>query len=683
MNIALFKKTVLNGLKYFGYFFLIFLLNRFLFLGAYFNWEELRGFGTEVVMAFVVGARFDVSAICYAFLPVALFWLMALFIPKNKTATFSRFYNAFSVVYLFFALFVYVSLLITDFFYYQFFQSHINILFFGIFNDDTQAVLHSVWKDYPVLKITLVYLAVFIGFWIVQKKIRSANYQIETSAKSKLFGLVLLLVFPLFFVGMRGSLGVFTLRREHTNVSSNGFVNSLCYNAVYALKFANSELKANRIDPDIEATLNKAGLESLAQAQALYAENVVNTFDADFYSTTNSNAFLEQNPPNVVFVLMESMSNHYFELNSDTFNVLGDLKAELPYLYYFKNGLSSFNGTIFSLENLLVNTPKNIISQSSYFDTPFTSAVARPFKEQGYNTYFLTGASVSWRNVDNFIAHQGFDFIEGKSHIENKYPNAELFAWGAHDGYLFDYIEDKLKEPTQGPKFIFSLTISNHTPYEIPKNYTPYPISMDDAMKKDIRVDEKMAYDNFYAHQYAASQLAKLIHNVRHSELGENTIIVATGDHNIRQVFEYSDEKAFLKRSVPVLLYVPEKYKPAYFNPELFVSHKDIFPTLFNLSLSNQRYVYSGDDMFKKSSKYRFAINNYDFIADSLGAISIDNDKAYYYTWTDGLKTKLKTDDVNSAHAQFMIQKMKCFEALQTVHIYQDILRHLEKDHKK
>lgn len=679
MNIALFEKTVLNGLKYFGYFFLLFLVNRFLFLGVYANWTELRGFGAEIFQAFVVGARFDVSAICYAFLPIALFWLISLFVPKNKAAGFSGFYNAFSVVYLSIALLVYVSLLITDFFYFQFFQSHINILFFGIFNDDTQAVLHSVWKDYPIFKILLVYLTAFVGFWFVQRNVRSTNRHIEATTKSKVFGLVLLLVFPLFFIGMRGSLGVFTLRREHTNVSSNVFANSLCYNAIYALKFANSELKANRIDPDIDATLRKAGLTSVAEAQELYRKEVVNGFDSEFYSITNSNDFLAQNPPNVVFVLMESMSNHYFELNSETFNVLGDLKEELPYLYYFKNGLSSFNGTIFSLENLLVNTPKNIISQSSYFDTPFSSSVARPFKEQGYHTYFLTGASVSWRNVDNFIAHQGFDFIEGKSHIENKYPDAELFAWGAHDGYLFDYIEDKLKEPTKQAKFIFSLTISNHTPYEIPKNYTPYPISMDATMKKEIRVDEKMAYDNFYAHQYAASQLAKLIHNIRNSELGENTIIVATGDHNIRQVFEYSDETGFLKRSVPVLMYIPEKYKPAYFDPELFVSHKDIFPTLFNLSLSNQRYVYSGDDMFKKSSKYRFALNNYDFIADSLGAISIDNDKAYYYTWMDGSKKKLKNADVNSEHAQFMIQKMKRFEALQTVHIYQDILNHLSK----
>lgn len=679
MNIALFEKTVLNGLKYFGYFFLLFLVNRFLFLGVYANWTELRGFGAEIFQAFVVGARFDVSAICYAFLPIALFWLISLFVPKNKAAGFSGFYNAFSVIYLSIALLVYVSLLITDFFYFQFFQSHINILFFGIFNDDTQAVLHSVWKDYPIFKILLVYLTAFVGFWFVQRNVHSTNRHIEATTKSKVFGLVLLLVFPLFFIGMRGSLGVFTLRREHTNVSSNVFANSLCYNAIYALKFANSELKANRIDPDIDATLRKAGLTSVAEAQELYRKEVVNGFDSEFYSITNSNDFLAQNPPNVVFVLMESMSNHYFELNSETFNVLGDLKEELPYLYYFKNGLSSFNGTIFSLENLLVNTPKNIISQSSYFDTPFSSSVARPFKEQGYHTYFLTGASVSWRNVDNFIAHQGFDFIEGKSHIENKYPDAELFAWGAHDGYLFDYIEDKLKEPTKQAKFIFSLTISNHTPYEIPKNYTPYPISMDATMKKEIRVDEKMAYDNFYAHQYAASQLAKLIHNIRNSELGENTIIVATGDHNIRQVFEYSDETGFLKRSVPVLMYIPEKYKPAYFDPELFVSHKDIFPTLFNLSLSNQRYVYSGDDMFKKSSKYRFALNNYDFIADSLGAISIDNDKAYYYTWMDGSKKKLKNADVNSEHAQFMIQKMKRFEALQTVHIYQDILNHLSK----
>src|SRR5690606_39180836 len=137
----------------------------------------------------------------------------------------------------------------------------------------------------------------------------------------------------------------------------------------------------------------------------------------NFYTQTEYSDYLEQNPPNVVFVLMASMSNHYFELHSQELNLLGDMEAELPNLYYFKKGLSSFNGTIQSLENLFVNTPTTIISQSPYFDTPFSSSVARPFKNKGYETYFLTGSSISWRNIDNFIANQGYDHIEGGAYI--------------------------------------------------------------------------------------------------------------------------------------------------------------------------------------------------------------------------------------------------------------------------
>ena len=326
----------------------------------------------------------------------------------------------------------------------------------------------------------------------------------------------------------------------------------------------------------------------------------------------------------------------------------------------------------------MVNTPKGIISQSPYFDTSFSSSISKPFKEQGYETYFITGAHLSWRNTDKFIKKQGFDIIKGSSHIKQKFPNAEDFAWGTHDGYLFDYIKDQLQQSPSKPKMVFSLTVSNHTPYEIPTHYKPYPIKID-AIKNLLRVDEKMAYANFYSHQYSASQLAKFIKDIKNSPLGENTIIVATGDHNIRQVFEYDDENSFLKRSVPILFYIPEKYKPAFFDSSVMASHKDIFPTIFNLSLSNQKYIYSGDNLFKKSPNYRFAINEYNFIADSIGVISYENGSPAYYTWKDKNKRKLSLDNIQNPHAQFMLNKMKAFSALQTIHIYMDIEKNKSK----
>lgn len=676
MNFSLFTKTVLAGFRYFAYFFGIFFLSRLIFLAVYGNENLFKDYKIDIFNAFIMGARFDVSAICYGFLPIALCWLIALFIRPAFCEKFEKIYLLFSKYYLLFVLIVFISLHIIDFFFYQFFQSHINVLFFGIFNDDTSAVLHSVWTDYPIVKVILLYVAGIIGFLYIHRGVR--HYFQQRTPLSKSFGISLLLIFPLFVVGMRGSIGEFTLRRDHTNIGTNAFVNSLCYNPVYALNFAKTELNENYIVPNISNELQTKGFSSFEEVQNQYKQQAVDTFDMELFSQTPTNNFLKQNPPNVIFVLMESMSNHYFELHSPELNLLGDLATLLPDLYYFKNGLSSFNGTIASLENLLVNSPKGIISQSPYFNVSYTASVAKPFKEQGYETSFVTGANPSWRNVDNFIKHQGFSSVEGSAHIKKQNPKAEEFAWGVHDGYLFDYITHKLQHSSGKPQFIFSLTVSNHTPYEIPSHYKPYPIEIE-TVKKDIRVTEQMAYENFYSHQYAASQLAKFIRDIKDSPLGKNTIIVATGDHNIRQVFEYDDTNAFLKRSVPILFYIPETYAPTFFNPNIFVSHKDIFPTLFHLSLSAQKYVYSGDNMFQKSPNHRFAIHNYNFIADSVGVFSTDNNHLIYSTWQDSLKRKLTPNDLNSAHAQWLQRKMKTFETMQTLRTYIDI----DENHSK
>lgn len=674
MNLGLFVKICKISLKYFAYFLLVFFIGRLFFLLNYGNFTELAAYKKGIIESFIVGARFDVSAICYGFLPIALFWLVSLFIPKRIESKFISVFLSIAKYYLLFVLVVFVSLITIDFFFYQFFQSHINLLFFGIFYDDTVAVLNSVWTDYPLFKILGVYVIAILGLLLVSRFVKRSANNLPTT-NNKVIGLVMLLLFPLFFIGMRGSVGVFTLRREHTNITTNEFVNSLCYNALYSLKFANSERKENAINPNIESELKAIGLNSFAEVQKMYKGTNDSLFDNEMYAHTAYNEFLKQNPPNIIFLQMESMSNHYFDMNTDQFNLIGDLAEELPDLYYFKNGLSAYNGTIQTLESFLIGTPKTIISQSVYFDTPFTSSVALPFKENGYSTYFLTGASISWRNIDNMIKHQGYDFIEGKNNIQSKYPNAEEFAWGVHDGYLFDYIFDKLKEEPSKPKYIFGLTISNHTPFEVPKSFKTKPIRMPDNLLKEIRVDEATAYANFYSHQYAASELARLIKEIKNSPFGENTIIVASGDHNIRQVFEYKPEQGFLKRSVPILFYIPEKYKPSYFNDEVIASHKDIFPTIFNLALSNTKYIYTGDDLFKENIPYRFAINDYNFIADSIGVISIENGQSYFYKWINQQKRDLKVSDMQEEHAKVLRDKMESYKTMKTIKIYQDILK--------
>lgn len=676
MNIDLYKRVLKVTGIYFVFFFLIFLLSRLFFLLTYGNFEELVEVKGSVLKAFIAGSRFDISAICYGFLPLLLFWIASLFISKKASDKFLKTYNKITLVILSVVLILFLSLIIIDYYFYQFFQSHINLLFFGIFYDDTSAVLDSVWNDYPILKIISLYISVILCLIGVYRFIVNRYVRSESKSTVRKIDYLLLLVIPVFFIGMRGSLGEFTLRREHTNVSTNEFVNSLGYNAMYCLKFANSERKANMIVPDIDRVMMSSSFKSLEEVWNTYLKNASVDFDKDLTAKTAHNDFLEKNPPNVIFLQMESMSNHYFEMNTKEFNLIGDLKDELPNLYYFKNAMSAFNGTIQTLENFMIGTPKTIISQSVYFDTPFTTSVAIPFKENGYDTYFLTGANLSWRNIDKMLEHQQFDYLEGNNAILEFNPKAEQFAWGVHDGYLFDYIFNTLKKKDDKPKFIFGLTISNHTPFEVPNNFKVQPIKMPEEVRKNIRVDEATAYANFASHQYAASELARLIRMIKESPYGENTIIVASGDHNIRQVFEYTAEDSFMKRSVPILFYIPEKYKPVFFDEHILASHKDIFPTIFNLSLSDANYKYTGDNLFCNTKPYRFALNDYNYMADSVGVVAIENDKPYYYTWVGSDKRKLKVQPEMGEHGQYMLNKMKAFTTMQTVKIYEDIQAH-------
>jgi hypothetical protein len=40
--------------------------------------------------------------------------------------------------------------------YYSYFQDHINVLIFGLLDDDTLALLRTFWKNYAVVQILLV-----------------------------------------------------------------------------------------------------------------------------------------------------------------------------------------------------------------------------------------------------------------------------------------------------------------------------------------------------------------------------------------------------------------------------------------------------------------------------------------------------------------------------------------------
>lgn len=113
-----------------------------------------------------------------------------------------------------------------------------------------------------------------------------------------------------------------------------------------------------------------------------------------------------------------------------------------------------------------------------------------------------------------------------------------------------------------------------------------------DELSKKI---PKNAHTIINAFVYANDEFGKFLTKVKSSALKDNLIVAATGDHRVRYLdIDFKTEKA-LANAVPFYLYVPKAYQEGIIYDKMRIgSHKDIFPTLYALSLSEVKYLNIG-----------------------------------------------------------------------------------------
>jgi len=640
-------------------------ISRIIFLFSFGNISDLSSSLSDIIDAFAVGFKFDFKILTIVFLPVAFFSLLQLLNNNNKLVY--GFFYRFSIAYgtLMFLLLVFVSVI--DFYFYKFFNTRISVIFFGVIEDDTKAVLKSVWTDYPVVILLLSMVAVTVGFYFLLKFLFRREIKWVYVQSTFLRVVIVFLFLGIYFLGLRGSTGMKPLGVRHSTISKNTFINTLTLNGPFSLINAFNDKKESRINTDIPKMLKNYGYKSPEEAVAKYLGHDVNDSIGlinSLIETTPRDTFLEKNPPHVVFVLMESMNDYYFSLNSPETNVLGKLETVLPSCYVFHNFLSASKGTIFSLEGILAGTPLAPISQSVYQNRTLSSSVAKPFKDKGYSTSFVTGGEMGWRSLDKFIYNQYFNNVEGGSTLKRLYSNASSCEWGVHDEFTFKRIFEILKKADTIPQFIVGFTISNHTPYETPASYSKYPLTLSQEVISTLKVSPEIAQSNLLAYQYANSCLGQFIEDVKNSPLGENTIIVATGDHTNNQLFELSDKDLLKKYAVPLILYVPDKYKVKHpLNTERFGAHKDIFPTVFNLALSNAKYLKTGNNLFSLDKSNDFGVYCYSFAMNHNGCVDFQGSRLSFKWENDSSKVLLPLGSQSNEQLDSLYGKAKAYVA--------------------
>ncbi len=603
---------------------------------SYADAHTRSNFSKDLWLALLFGIRFDLTVLGYLlFPPMLLLFALSLTRRPSWLEAFSLWTRPYFLIVILLISF-FLSL---DFFYYAYFKDHINILVFAFFEDDTEAILKTVWHNYPLIPFLL---AMTFGGWAIwqglKKILPNFVYTTHGAVYPRFFrGLIYTAIFLLVGLGARGSLGLFPLGPDHTVISSNSFVNYLSYNGILAFYRA-TKLKIKQ-QTTWDANLRYYGYENITLAFADFYQIPIQQIPPEPLSLleqqTKKNTWAEATTPHVVVIMMESFGSYWLQFHSPQFNLLGKLESHFKQDFLFKNTLPSSGSTIGSVGALLIGAPHRpegpFLTESEFLQVPFRTSPARIYKQAGYETRFIYGGNPGWRDLYKFARHQGFEFVEGEVEIQNTLGGSiEKHEWGIYDEDLFKYVELTLKKATQ-PQFIVVLTTTNHPPYQVPKNFSPEPQKIPEILSSRLVGDRKIIDQRFKVYLYSNEKLGNFLTAIKTSTLREKTIVAATGDHNF-WLINFEEQEQLAKWGVPIYFYIPKGIRPAYV-PQTFASHMDIFPSLYNLSLSRARFRSFGVDIFNPQQEH-FAFY---FTRLSLGpdgaAFALKDKDAHYFDW--------------------------------------------------
>jgi phosphoglycerol transferase MdoB-like AlkP superfamily enzyme len=493
--------------------------------------------------------------------------------------------------------FVFVLLSMINLHYFGFYKTPIDSLVFGLVEDDTSAVLKTIWHDFPVVTSLFLVAVLSWGALHVHQRVvaRAAPAGVLRGRSGWLRGLFILAAFwALVFAG-KGTLREMALQRQHLTVTTSQFLNDMVPNGVIALKYAWDSRGQSQNLQDPLVGLKVMGFDSARAAAEVLG--LPHGSDAEVKAALTAHVAL---PPgtrkkNLLFFLMESWSAEPMLYQSPQFDVLGRMAPTLDKACHFSNFDSAHAGTHPSMEAILFSTPITPLTLGDVGRKPIPWATAKIARDAGYRTLFVSSVRAGWRGLDRVLQAQGFDEIIDANSLKEAYPEATLGLWGVWDDYVFRYLKTRMAQPSDKPLFVFVLTSTNHPPYDLPPEYKRVPRDMA-QWKGETSSDTLLP--NLDTYHYAADLLGAFVQEIQKGPHKADTLIAATGDHNVRSFGVYAEaSRHYLIRQVPFVIWGEGLNCGNQLS--LPASHRDMFNTLFPLAGIEGPYINAGRNLLQ------------------------------------------------------------------------------------
>lgn len=585
----------------------------------------------QMIKIFIIGIRFDLSAICY----FNLLFIVVHIVPLGKI-TALRPAQLFLKLYFVVVNGILLFANLVDSVYFHFVQkrSTADIFKFLFLSDDVPTLLPGFVKDYWFVGV--IWLLVVALAWIVYPKLNRNRFEsfVEAGKSKKTWMmlvyklLVMILMVGLSLIAARGGLQLKPLSiidaSKHVSVARMPLV----LNSVFTMMttFGHDELTEKKYSTQ-------------EQCEAVYP--VVHRF------ANNKNDFNEKN---IVVLLLESFSKEYVGSLNGYKGYTPFLDSLMQHSMVMENAYSNGLRSIDAIPAIVTGIPSLMDDPfiTSIYNTNTTNSLAIMLTELGYRTAFFHGGTNGTMNFDGFAGYAGFDDYYGR--FEYNDDDGYDDHWGIYDEPFLQYFAHELNSFKQ-PFFAFEFTLSSHYPYSVPE------IHKGKFPEGTMKIHKVVRYADYALRQFFNTAKKMPWYN--------NTLFIIAADHPAQSVIP-SNKNDIEEPGEALSDYLMGYYKntsgryaiPAmFFSPgdSLFsgkyiptVQQTDIFPTILDYLNYNKPFVAFGTSILDDSSR-RIAlqfVNGLYQITSGKYSLLFDGDKS----------TSLYNNEKDPKHGQNLLE---------------------------
>lgn len=570
-----------------------FLLFSLLLRIVFFIWQ-LADFNLSVISCFKIlgiGFFFDIGVLSFLFVLTNTYLLI---IPKKWIGSILDKFFIYSGTAI--TLLIFVFTFFAEITFWEEFKCRFNFVAVD-YLIYTFEVVQNIHESYPlyILIPSMIFISAIIYYYFYKKEFFSQTFNHKVAFKNRFLHFIISIIVMLFYVSF--------VSNSNAEWSKNRYNNEISKAGIYSF-FA--ELRNNKLD--FKTFYSSISDKEAFQLVRLNLKEENAQFIADEFSIKRkiTDSINSNNKPNVVFVLMESMSASFMSRYGNENNITPFLDSIANHSLVFDNLYATGNRTVRGMEAVTLSIPP----------TPGQSIVKRPnnanlytisnvFKDKGYKCNFFYGGDGYFDNMNAFYGGNGFDIYDrGRGSIlsdaikttrHNIDDNEVTFenAWGICDEDIYAKmikIADEYHKKKK-PFFNFVMTTSNHRPYTYPNN----------------KIDIPSGSGREGAVKYADFALKQLIKSAKNKPWFKNTIFVFVADHCASSAGR--DEIDVKNYHIPAIVYGDKLIKPQEVSK--LCSQIDIFPSVFGQLHWSYTSNFFGTNVLAKNYKERALMGTY------------------------------------------------------------------------